>query len=47
MGGCNRLSKLLLEPHKLTKLPNTEVLENLGEAKEYVTSCETFLVTRL
>jgi prolyl-tRNA editing enzyme YbaK/EbsC (Cys-tRNA(Pro) deacylase) len=34
MGGGNRSSKLLLDPHELLKLPNVEVIEGLAKPKE-------------
>jgi prolyl-tRNA editing enzyme YbaK/EbsC (Cys-tRNA(Pro) deacylase) len=34
MGGGNRSSKLLLDPHELLKLPNVEVVEGLARPKE-------------
>jgi prolyl-tRNA editing enzyme YbaK/EbsC (Cys-tRNA(Pro) deacylase) len=34
MGGGNRSSKLLLDPHELLKLPNVEVIEGLARPKE-------------
>jgi prolyl-tRNA editing enzyme YbaK/EbsC (Cys-tRNA(Pro) deacylase) len=33
MGGGNRSSKLLLDPHELLKLPNVEVVEGLARPK--------------
>jgi Cys-tRNA(Pro) deacylase len=32
MGGGNRSSKVLLDPHELTKLPDVEVVEGLAKA---------------
>lgn len=34
MGGGNRSSKLLLDPHELLKLPNVEIVEGLAKPKE-------------
>jgi len=34
MGGGNRSSKLLLDPHELLKLPNVGVIEGLAKPKE-------------
>lgn len=34
MGGGNRSSKLLLDPHELLKLPNVEVIEGLARPRE-------------
>lgn len=34
MGGGNRSSKLLLDPHELLKLPNVEVVEGLARPRE-------------
>lgn len=34
MGGGNRSSKILLDPHELLKLPNVEVIEGLARTKE-------------
>src|SRR5271165_1292415 len=34
MGGGNRSSKLLLDPHELLKLPNVEVIAGLARPKE-------------
>jgi len=34
MGGGNRSSKLLIDPHELLKLPNVEVIEGLARPKE-------------
>ena len=34
MGGGNRSSKLLLNPHELLKLPNTEVVEGLAKPSQ-------------
>ncbi|HEX5158267.1 MAG TPA: YbaK/EbsC family protein [Ktedonobacterales bacterium] len=34
MGGGNRSSKLLLDPHEMLKLPNVEVIEGLAKPKE-------------
>jgi prolyl-tRNA editing enzyme YbaK/EbsC (Cys-tRNA(Pro) deacylase) len=34
MGGGNRSSKLLLDPHELLKLPNVEVVEDLARPRE-------------
>lgn len=34
MGGGNRSSKLLLDPHELLKLPNVEVIEGLAKPRE-------------
>lgn len=33
MGGGNRATKLLLEPHELTKLPNVQVVDDLALPK--------------
>ena len=34
MGGGNRSSKLLLDPHELLKLPNVEVVDGLARSRE-------------
>ena len=34
MGGGNRSSKLLLDPHELLKLPNVEVIEGLAKPRD-------------
>jgi prolyl-tRNA editing enzyme YbaK/EbsC (Cys-tRNA(Pro) deacylase) len=34
MGGGNRSSKLLLDPHELLKLPNVTAIENLARSRE-------------
>ena len=34
MGGGNRSSKILLDPHELQKLPNVEVIQGLAKPRE-------------